>query len=322
MYENSQFKENSQLKILVIKYLILNILLSISTNLHSELLAPMSLLFILISLILCNRIKVIDFKSFFKTLVVITVQMILVIFLLFIIENTSGVILISIFFLISLISNLSYILNNYLRTKRINFKGLIDITHYDESDKVKNLTESFKNFCINFYILNSNQINAHVLYINAKYNIILTSQVFNVLNSNELSSIIYHEIGHEKLHHNLWLNVFRVLLGAFFISICFVLILFYRTEYYSIISFYLFVIVVLDSLKLFITYISNFMLRNQEYNADKYSASIYSKEHLLHALFKLNTYANLKIGTGLYAAIYNSYPSFESRISKINNLKS
>lgn len=158
--------------------------------------------------------------------------------------------------------------------------------------------------------------------------VILFDNLLNKMTSDQIVSVLAHEIGHAKKNHiikNLLMTIIKL-------SIYFTIILFTSTYdnlsmlfgfesaniAFGIILFF----IIMEPISIIDRIIFNYISRRFEYQADHYAATNYNKESMIEALKILcrENFANLTPHP-LYVKFNYSHPPVAYRIAAINNIK-
>ncbi len=159
--------------------------------------------------------------------------------------------------------------------------------------------------------------------------VILFDNLINKMNSDQIVSVLAHEIGHAKKAHivkNLFMTIIK--LAIYFSIILFTstydeLSMLFGFESANIAFGIILFLFIMDPVSMIENLIANSISRRFEYQADYYAATKYKKENIVEALKILcrENFANLTPHP-LYVKFYYSHPPVAYRIKAINNIKS
>ncbi len=161
------------------------------------------------------------------------------------------------------------------------------------------------------------EANAMVVGIVKPFTVFISDYLIEELTEEELLSVIYHEIGHIKMHHLLTKNVFLI---TFYPVIIFVGE--FMDKYFSSINIIIGMLLMLFVVFLYCGLLFMFISRMQEYQADAYAVTIcQNKQIFISALQKIQK-LNLLLGERNFGEeLLSTHPSIKKRIAHINDLK-
>ncbi|MDD7272986.1 MAG: M48 family metalloprotease [Prevotella sp.] len=158
---------------------------------------------------------------------------------------------------------------------------------------------------------NSNEVNSHLIQKRHYNYIILTSAALQQMNTAETAALIFHEIGHIKGNHAKKKRIYCNLRNTAYVAFIGLCSCFSITLSLSLLETIIFFFI---NIELFIWgghLLLCWLLRNQEYEADKFAVIHCKRESLVSALDKTN-----KCFT---KSIYSSHPNVLQRINRIHS---
>lgn len=170
---------------------------------------------------------------------------------------------------------------------------------------------STENIQVKILYYNNNNVNSHLIQRGYCSYIILTSAVMQQLTKSEMTALIFHEIGHIKGNHlkikyfyySSWDAAFMVFIG--------ILLYLYIELSLSVIQIIMLSLIGLVLLAFCFRVLLCYLLRHQEYDADKFAVTHFESEHLISALHKTNkTLAN---------NVFSKHPDVLQRINKLSS---
>lgn len=197
------------------------------------------------------------------------------------------------------------------------YTNLFDLYDTELGLRTKALLKEKKIDNISILYYNNELINAYLLPIQKKRTIVLTSKAIEILNSNEIIAIIYHELGHFQYGHRHINFLIKILFNVLYIILLYCILRFCLLN--DIILFYgiIAIICISKTYFLIIKYVYNSFQRYEEFYADKFSCTNFSPLYLSEALGKVIKYKPL---SAINKVIYNfnsEAPTLENRINKI-----
>lgn len=174
----------------------------------------------------------------------------------------------------------------------------------------------------------STKLNAYFSGFGKVKQVVLYDTLIEKMTEEEIVAVLAHEIGHSK-HKHIILNLVSAVLSMS-IYILLIMIFFanpiFSTSFgFSEISYgfsLILYLIVLSPIFLIENLITNYISRKFEYQADRYAAINYDKEHLISALKILSreNFSNLTPHP-LYVKFYYSHPPLAERIKHLMSIK-
>ena len=210
------------------------------------------------------------------------------------------------------------ILFHHLKNKKANEK--IDLNTSPLIDDLNPNLLEIEDYDFRYYM--NDKINAHVSYTKKKNTIIISSKALEVLNSDELSSIIYHEIGHLKYKHRYVNSVLEILFKLLFIFFSYFAVKYCFYNNINVLAGVVFCVNLLRIYPFAFNMIRMPVYRQQEYIADAYSVK-YTGVHLFDTLNKIYEYDEKGINAASFGKIafffFSKHPLRMDRLKKIQN---
>lgn len=205
-----------------------------------------------------------------------------------------------------------------------------------EEGELKNAIESFSQKAgfelSNIYVIDaskrSTKANAYFTGFGNKKRIVLYDTLINDLSTDEIVSVLAHEIGHYKEKHTLYQILFSIINTGILL---FILSYFIQSTDLakalgaSVSSFHIGIIafsLLFTPISIFTGFVMNFISRKNEYEADAYAASLGLEESLISGLKKLSVKSLSNLNPDyLNVYMYYSHPTLLQRIEKLKNNK-
>ncbi len=293
-----------------IKYICANILLVASIFFNTV--SPISYLDIIFLIVLfgVESISEIISKKKVSLIVEVIIKVAITTGLFFLIKYVN----LNIILVVSLmLTILSAIISSYKNEKKyINdlikyCKPLDDLIEYNP--KVKSIIQEFASLKYKLFYLEMDTINSQIFKHDGDYKIIITSSLISKFDTAEITSIIYHEIGHCKMNHANTLSILKLVNNVLLIMVSYLIFKICIFSDYNYVSGFILLYIIIDGYLSIFKYINTRILWKQEYSADSYSTAKFSSDALVGALYKLDLYYPYQKSL--------SHPSYKNRIDKI-----
>jgi len=184
----------------------------------------------------------------------------------------------------------------------------------------------------NIYVIDwskrSSKANAYFAWFGPKKRIVLFDTLIKDLTTQELVSVLAHEIGHYKKKHTLQMLAFWVAQTWFMLYILWIALALDTISQAlgaDVSSFHVWVIafgILFTPISIILWIFWNILSRKNEYEADEYAGKNYNPDYLKQALIKLsrNNLSNLRPHPA-YEFFHYSHPTVLKRLKALNNLK-
>ncbi len=240
-----------------------------------------------------------------------------------------------VFYLYALIGSILFILIINLLYSKVFVRIFNKLTPLEDGELKEKIVELAKEVGYEVNKISVMDASKRTTKLNASFSgfgrfkqVILFDNLLNKMTSDQIVSVLAHEIGHAKKNHiikNLLMTIIKL-------SIYFTIILFTSTYdnlsmlfgfesaniAFGIILFF----IIMEPISIIDRIIFNYISRRFEYQADHYAATNYNKESMIEALKILcrENFANLTPHP-LYVKFNYSHPPVAYRIAAINNIK-
>lgn len=208
-------------------------------------------------------------------------------------------------------------------------------TLLDDSELKKSIDELSRAASIDFdsyYVMNasmrSSHGNAYFTGFGKNKRIVFFDTLLSSLNKEEVISVLAHELGHHKLKHivkSITINTLFMGVGFYIVSQAF-----NNNQFFTSFKLQpsahtglLLFSHLIPIMTFFLTPISSWFSRRNEYEADQFSVKFADGKSLISALVKMyKDNSNSLTPSPLYTKFYNSHPAAIERVAFINNLVS
>lgn len=212
------------------------------------------------------------------------------------------------------------------------FNKQTPLEKWDLRDSIEKFSKKMWFKLDNIYVIDgskrSSKANAYFAWFWPKKRIVLYDTLINDLNTEELVSVLAHEIWHYKKKHTIWMLVFSMIQSAIMLYVLWLVLKMDELSYAmwsNQTSFAIWIVafwILYSPISIIFSLLWNILSRKNEYEADEYAWKNYNSESLKNALKKLsrNNLSNLRPHPA-YEFFNYSHPTVLKRLNALNKIQ-